>query len=511
MFSKIKSAVCIGIEGKAINVEVDISNGLPNMNIVGLASTSIMEARERIKSAILNSGYEYPRGRITVNLTPADIHKSGSNLDLPMAIALLTSMQYIDRREVEKYGLIGELSLDGNVLGVEAVLPMLLCMAQDKVENVIIPQANVSEAVLVGGINIIPVNSLRECVDVINGRLDADERSVKLSSYIEEVSNTECLDFADIRGQDSAKRAITIAVTGRHGLLMVGSPGCGKTMMAKRIPTIMPKMTTEELVETAIVYSIIGKNNREGTICIDRPFRSPHNSIGRAGLMGGGTQSPIPGEITLAHNGVLFLDEVCEFDRDKIESLRQPIEEKRITHIRNGIAYTFPCNFQLVMAANPCKCGYYGDSERMCKCSQTQLLQYRRKLSGPMMDRIDLRIRMEKVSYEEISEIDNKGLSSCEMKMAVENGIGFAKSMGRYKSNGDMTDAEIEEYCSLGTEEEALMKNAYSKLSLSPRSYRKTLKVARTIADIDESERIRCEHLAEALSYRVMTSINEET
>lgn len=512
MFSKIKSSVCIGIEGKAVNVETDISKGLPNMNIVGLASTSIMEARERIKSAILNSGYEYPRGRITVNLTPADIHKSGSNLDLPMAIAVLTSMQYVDRSKVDEYGMIGELSLDGNVLGVDGVLPMLLCMAEHEINNIIIPESNISEASLVNGVNIIAIKTLRECVDLINDHNGpASLQSMSTPLLIEEISNPECLDYSDIKGQELAKRAIIIAVTGRHGLLMVGSPGCGKTMMAKRIPTIMPEMSSSELVETAIVYSIVGKNNRDGTICIDRPFRSPHNSIGRAGLLGGGHKCPIPGEITLAHNGVLFLDEVCEFDRDKIESLRQPIEEKTITHIRNGITYTFPCNFQLVMAANPCKCGYYGDSEHLCKCTQNQLYQYRRKLSGPMMERIDLRIRMDTVSYEEISDRDNHNKSSTEMKLLVEKGIAFAGRMGRVKANGDMTDADIEKFCSIGEAEQTLMKEAYSKLSLSPRSYKKVLKVARTIADIDESESIRCEHLAEALSYRVMTSINEAT
>ena len=512
MFSTIKSSVCIGIEGKPVNVELDISNGLPNMNIVGLASASIMEARERIKSAIINSGYEYPRGRITVNLTPADIHKSGSNLDLPMAIALLTSMQYIDRREVGKYGMIGELSLDGNVLGVEGVLPMLLCMTENGIKNIIIPRANVVEASLVNNANIMAVNSLRECVELINNPSSVESEDAYLSSLlIEEINNPSNLDFRDIKGQDQAKRAITIAVTGRHGLLMVGSPGCGKTMMAKRIPTIMPNMSASELVETAIVYSIIGKNNRDGTICIDRPFRSPHNSIGRAGLLGGGSGIPVPGEITLAHNGVLFLDEVCEFDRDKIESLRLPVEEKTITHIRNGIAYTFPCNFQLVMAANPCKCGYYGDGEHICKCTQSQLYQYRRKLSGPMMERIDLRLRMDTVSYDEIIDSKNNNMSSSEMKSTVERGIAFARKMGRPKANGDMTDAEIEKYCSIGSTEQELMRTAYSKLSLSPRSYRKTLKVARTIADMDESEAIKCEHLAEALSYRVMTSINEAT
>lgn len=499
MFSKVNTAVCLGVEGKSIVVETEIFNGLPGINIVGLASTTIMEAKERIKTAIINSDFLYPKGRIIVNLTPAHLRKNGSCLDLPIALGVLASSLYINVDKIQEYGIIGELSLDGEVLGVDSVLPMVLAMTAKGIKKLIVPKANYNEALIMENAEIIPVESLCECVEIINGYKNPEI----LSREIDEIEyDNDCeLDFSDIRGQENAKRAICIAVTGRHGLLMIGSPGCGKSMLAKRIPTIMPPMTKKELIETAIINSVVGKNNREGKVLMDRPFRSPHCSIGRAGLLGGG-MVPIPGEISLAHNGVLFLDEVCEFDRDNIESLRIPIEEKCITHFRAGIPYTFPCNFQLIMASNPCRCGYYGDSEILCKCTESQVEQYRKKLSGPMMDRIDLRIQMERVNYKEISS-DAVGLGSRQMKELVDKGREFAKLHGRRVANGDMNDSDINKYCKLNESCEVMMKEAYNKLKLSPRSYKKILKVARTIADMQECEDILERHLAEALSYRM--------
>lgn len=509
MFSKVNTAVCHGVTGITVTVETDIKSGLPNMSIVGLASTTVMESRERIKSAIINSGFDYPRGRITVNLTPSDLRKNGSAMDLPIAVGLLASTLYADAVRVREYGIIGALSLDGEVLGVDGVLPMAIGMMDSGIKKIIVPWANYNETALVNGAKVIPVNSLKECIERINSQ-DASYADIERSladADIRKVSNPKGLDFADIKGQENAKRAISIAVAGRHGLLMIGSPGCGKTMLAQRIPGIMPQMSERELIETAIVYSASGRTNQSDSILIDRPFRSPHNTIGRAGLLGGGMY-PVPGEITLAHNGVLFLDEVCEFDRENIESLRTPVEEKYITHFRGGEQYTFPCNFQLIMAANPCKCGYYGDPDRICKCSISQLEQYRRKLSGPMMDRIDIRVSMEKVAYKEISGKGDSCRSTEELKNDVARGIGFARSMGRMVFNADIFDSDIRKYCHMDNEACKLMDGAYAVLSLSPRSYNKILKVARTIADMDESEIIKKDHLAEALSYRLLNEIN---
>ena len=531
MFSRIHSAVCRGIEGRVVYVETDIARGLPGIYIVGLASTTVMESKERIRSAIINSGMEYPRGRITVNLTPAGLRKSGTGLDLPIAAGILASEDFADVTYASGFGIIGELSLEGRVLGVSGVLPMVLAMKQEGLKKVIIPADNYTEASMVSGIDIYPVRSLSECVEIIisggGSGVSSDLADHSLCGFsqlsgggTDDDHFTPVKDFADICGQDNARRALIIAVTGRHGILMVGSPGCGKTMLASRLPGIMPPMSEEERIETAVIYSAAGKKLPDAAV-LQRPFRNPHCTIGRAGLIGGGS-IPVPGEITLAHNGVLFMDEVCEYDTATIEALRTPIEEKSIVHFRKGDSYEFPCDFQLVMAANPCPCGFYGDSRHLCRCSESQLEKYRKKLSGPMMDRIDMRITMEKVEYDELrkksrqiiadncgSDLPHTPVSSAEMRTVVERGISFAREQGRTGWNGCMSDRETEKYCCLGPEEEKFMNRAYNALQMTPRSFRKTLKVARTIADIDCSPEIREVHLAEALSYRMLDAVNK--
>ena len=517
MFSRIHTAVCRGIEGVEVCVETDITRGLPGIYIVGLASTTVMESRERIKSAILNTDLEYPRGRITVNLTPAGLRKNGSGLDLPIAAGILASCGYIDAARAWDYGIIGELSLEGRVLGVSGVLPVIICMRDAGLKKVIVPADNAEEASLVSSLEIYPVRTLEECIEIINGGGGAEcEAMTANEDAADRIS--ACGDFSDIKGQENAKRALTVAVAGRHGILIIGSPGCGKTMLASRLPGIMPPMTEEECLETAVIYSAAGKT-RDMEILRTRPFRNPHCTIGKAGLIGGGC-IPVPGEITLAHNGVLFMDEVCEYDTSTIEALRTPVEEKKIVHFRKGESYAFPSNFQLVMAANPCPCGYFGDSRRMCKCSEVQLERYRKKLSGPMMDRIDMRISMEKVEYEDLRNpvnadaepvrCGNTGDGDSESaRRKIEAAIRFARDNGRTGSNADMTDSEIDMYCALGPGEEKFMKRAYDALKMSPRSYKKTLKVARTIADLAGSTDIHQEHLAEALSYRMLDAVNE--
>ena len=517
MYSRTRSAVCLGIEGREVFVETDITRGLPGIGMSGLASTMVMESRERIKNAIINSGYEFPKGRITVNLTPASLRKNSSCLDLPIASGILASEGCIRSRMLDKWGIIGELALDGRVLGVEGALPMMLHMKDTGLKGIIVPEANRAEASLAGG-NIYAVTCLRECALLLS--MDPEEVAAKAASEdilckvkpedamdiirkesdeAERDKNDE--DFADIAGQENAKRAVVIAAAGRHGLLMIGSPGCGKTMIAGRMAGVMPEMTDRELLETAIVRSVAGRGADSIRLRYKRPFRAPHHTIGRAGMVGGGSY-PVPGEITMAHNGVLFLDEICEFNKDVIESLRIPLEEKRITHFRKGEAYTFPCNFQVVMAANPCPCGFLGDPDRECTCTQADLERYRRKLSGPIIDRIDMKITMEKVGYDELTGSSN-GLTTMEMRSQVESALNFAAKRGQPFFNSEISDHDLEKYCCLGREEAKFMNRAYASFTMSPRGYNRTLRVARTIADLGASADIRTEHLAEALGYRL--------
>ena len=516
MYSRTRSAVCSGMEGREVYVETDISRGLPGIGMVGLASTMVMESRERIRSAIENSGYDYPKGRITVNLTPASLRKNSSCLDLPIAIGILASEGNIRLRVAEDWGVIGELALDGRVLGVEGALPMMLHMKDLGIKGIIVPEANRMEAALAGG-NIFTVKSLRECarlmcMDPVKAMEDPEIREIFVhkvdithefgaESEIKNAGISDDPDFGDIVGQENAKRAVVIAAAGRHGLLMVGSPGCGKTMIAGRMAGVMPAMTEREMFETAIVRSVAGRGDDSFRLYKTRPFRAPHHTIGRAGLIGGGLY-PVPGEITLAHNGVLFLDEICEFNKETIESLRVPMEEKKITHFRKGEPYTFPCNCQIVMAANPCPCGYFGDRDRKCTCTQADLERYRRKLSGPIIDRIDMYITMEKVAYEDLSG-KKSGMTTDEMRRQVSRAIAFARKEGRVTFNADLSTKEIDAYCRLGDAERKFMNRAYDAFAMSPRAYTRTLKVARTIADLAESEEIKTEHIAEALNYRM--------
>lgn len=504
MYSRIRSAVCSGMAGREVFVETDIARGLPGIGMVGLPSAMVMESRERIKSAVINSGFDFPRGRITVNLTPASLRKDSSCLDLPIALGILASSGGIEGACYDDWGIIGELALDGRVLGVNGALPMMLHMRDIGLKGIIVPEDNLEEAVLAGG-EIHAVKNLKECASLITKRpADVSGDSVICSGSVIERPGPSGLyetDFSEVAGQENAKRAALIAAAGRHGLLMVGSPGCGKTMIAGRMAGIMPAMTEREMLETAIVRSVAGRGSESLRLSATRPFRDPHHTIGRAGLIGGGVY-PVPGEITLAHNGVLFMDEVCEFKREAIESLRLPLEEKKITHFRKGEAYTFPCNFQVIMAANPCPCGYLGDRDRECSCTQADLDRYRRKLSGPLIDRIDINIRMEKVEYESLAG-PRRGLSSSEMREKVENALSFARESGREGYNAELSSSELLRHCRLGTDETRLMNSAYDRFGMSPRSYSRTLKVARTIADLDSSREIRTEHLAEALNYRI--------
>lgn len=501
MLSRITSGVIRGIYGQKVTIEACISNGLPNFNIVGLASKAVIESRERIRSAIIHSGYDFPHGHITVNLSPANLSKNGSHLDLPIAIGILSSALVVNNQKAKSYAVIGELSLSGQIMPVDGVLPILISLRELGVNKVILPTKNVKEASMVEGISIIGVNKLEDAIKAINNEfsegsnyLCEDAETVKRNKY----------DYSDIRGQEYAKKALVIAAAGQHPLLMIGPPGCGKTMLAKRLPGIMSKISKEELLETTMIHSVAGLLNKGANTIESRPFRYPHHTVTRAALLGGGLY-PVPGELSLAHNGVLFLDEFCEFDTSQIEALRQPLEDHRIVISRRGAVYEFPCKALVVMAANPCPCGYYGSESKDCTCTAQEIARYRRRMSGPILDRIDLQINMQAVRFDDLESSikdNNRILDSKTMRSMVEKAIRFSELQGRGTSCGNISDKKIREVCLLEQAEKKFLENAYNSLNLSPRSYIRTLKVARTIADIEQSTTVNVTHLAEALSYR---------
>ena len=502
MLSKIISASVQGVEAEPVIVETDLLRGLPAFHLVGQADSSVKEARERIRSALVNSGMDYPHSRITVNMSPAYIRKKGSHFDLPIAMGILVSSGQVFDDKMDDCGFFGELSLDGSLNKTDGILPMVLAMRKAGVRNVIVPKANREEASLVHGIRIYPAENLEEIIENFN-----------LQVRIHEISGPECLsgtgkrgnamDFADVKGQETAKRAITVAVAGGHGILMTGSPSSGKTMLSERIPTIMPDMTYDEIVETTVIYSVAGLLDENEPYICERPFRRPHHKITPAALLGGG-YPPSPGEISLADKGVLFLDELGEFDRNLIDALRLPLEKKSITLNRRGLCCVFPADFLLVAATNPCKCGYYGDPDRTCRCSAADIARYRSRLSGPILDRIDLQIRLTPVNYQELTD-SRPALSSAEMRKSIESARAIQRK--RYHGygitlNGQLDDHLCEIFCGLGKEEEKLAEEAYRRLELNPRTLLKVKKIARTLADLTGSEKIQANHLAEALQYR---------
>lgn len=489
-----------GIDARVIHVEVDVCEGLPMFSLVGLLSSETREAKDRVRISMRNSGFKIPVKHITVNLSPADIRKEGTAFDLSIAMALLAAFGYIPNDCLKSVVFVGELSLDGSIKGVTGVLP-IACMAKEKgFEFCIVPKVNEKEAAVVKGINVIGVSTLQEVVEYFVG--NQQKIPCNLGHLIEKDIQKDLLDFEDVSGQESAKRALEIAVAGMHNVLLIGPPGAGKTMLAQRIPSIMPELSFEESLEISKVYSILGLLDEEIPFVRNRPFRNPHHSITATSLIGGGYIAK-PGEICMADGGVLFLDELPEFNRNTIEMLRQPLEEHKITISRLQGTYTYPAKFMLIAAMNPCKCGYYPDRRR-CNCSETQVRNYLGKISMPILDRIDLCVEASEMKYKDLLR-NKKGEKSETIRERVKQarivqGKRYKEENIRY--NGELSAKQVEKYCILGEQEKVLMEKVFDKLELTARSYHRILKVARTIADLDYEEDIHKRHLNEAICYR---------
>lgn len=504
MYSKIMSCGLLGIDGFIVEVETDIGNGIPSFDIVGLGDTAIREAKERVRSAVKNSGFDFPIRRITMNLAPANLRKEGSTFDLSIALGILASTGVIDHTVVRQSVFIGELSLDGQIKAVTGALPIAICARQNNMKYLFLPEANAKEASVVKEIKVIAVKNLKEAVEAING-----EREIIPIKAAEDYLQPEYIkydtDFADVKGQENVKRALEVAASGGHNCLMLGSPGCGKTMLARRLPTILPSMTFEEALEVTKIHSIAGVLPAGMPLVNTRPFRSPHHTISDTGLVGGGSM-PKPGEISLAHCGVLFLDELPEFSKKSLEVLRQPLEDGTITISRVNASLTYPARTMLVCAANPCKCGKFLDPSGQCTCTPRQIQQYLGKLSGPLIDRIDIHIDVASVKYKELDSTPSADTSAV-IRARVEKARRI--QLERYKgihiySNSQLQPAMFDKFCRLDARCKDLLQNAFDKLGLSARAYSRIIKVARTIADMEGSTNIGYVHLTEAILYRSM-------